>query len=131
MGAGWWVINCGLMTQPSERDARHIVEDCLGEHPLRAERFTTGLCHYVFDVLTEEGNQYAVRIATPESGDYLLGGLYWQSRIEDLGVPIPKVLLADTELANPYAVLERLPGTDLGKVYADLSTSEKQQIVRS
>ena len=119
------------MTRPSERDALHIVKDHLDEHPLRAERFTTGLCHYVYDVLTEEENRYVVRIATPETKDYLLGGLYWQSRIEDLGVPMPKVLLADTGLANPYAVLERLPGTDLGKVYADLSTSEKQQIVRS
>jgi len=119
------------MTTPSEQDAHHIIENCFGEQPVRVERFATGLCHYVYDVTTTEGNQYVVRMAKPETRNYLLGSLYWQDRLEILEVPIPKVLCSETETANPYTVIERISGTDLGRVYSSLTSSQKRRIAKN
>jgi hypothetical protein len=39
-------------------------------------------------------------------------------------VPLPAILAADVQGERPWLVLERLPGTDLGAVIADLSDSQ-------
>ena len=97
--------------------------------PIRAvARFPMGLRHCVYEIRTSTGAALVVRIATPASRPDLEGGLYWHPRLKAAGVPVP--VLYGSSLADPfpYMLLERLPGSDLGQVYAALSSAAKQAL---
>jgi len=94
-------------------------------------RFPTGLCHHVYDVILTDGRAVVVRVASDETRHVLAGGIYWSDLLRPLGLPLPTILHADPD-DHPFAymILERIPGTDLGHVYPTLSALEKRRLAQ-
>lgn len=115
-----WVAGCGA--SPTSDDARRIAREVFGEQAASCERFTTGLRHWVFDVvLAESHRQVVVRLSHPDHRDELAGGVFWHRRLSDVGVPVAPILASDTSAEQPFMILERLAGTDIGNVIDDMS----------
>jgi aminoglycoside phosphotransferase (APT) family kinase protein len=93
-------------------------------------RFPTGLCHHVYEICTVTGQAYVVRIASAASRESLAGGLYWHPRLKGAGVPVPALYASWLGEPFSYMLLERLPGSDLGQVYAGLSVAAKQVLAK-
>lgn len=116
---------------PTSGDARVIVRTVLDCDIRSIKRFSSGLCHYVYDVVTVDGEKFVIRIAHPADRSTLAGSVYWSGWLRPRGVPLPKLVHADLERTiSPlqFVILERLPGTDLGRVYAQLSLRQKQEL---
>jgi hypothetical protein len=114
---------------PDKHHVAHIVQRFMGEPVLTVERFSTGACHFVYDVTTESQQTLVVRIAKPENKAFLTGAMYWHMLLKPKGVPLPNILYSDLEAVTspfPYMIIERLAGEDLGIVYPQLSTAEKK-----
>ncbi len=107
-----------------------IFEESLGRRVSQAERFPLGLTHYVFKVVTEDEDTYVVRIARPERRSELEDGLYWQAKLQPLGVPLPRLYQNGEIEGYPYAIYQRLPGADLETVYPDLLPGTRRKIAR-
>jgi len=111
----------------------------LGSRALSVARFTTGSCHWVFDVRLETGTSVVLRMTTASLRPAMAGALQLNELLRPMGVPLPQVLHADLDATFPTLVLERLPGTDLGHVMSNLDgkalegiagrVAEAQQIV--
>ncbi|HZC04457.1 MAG TPA: phosphotransferase [Ktedonobacterales bacterium] len=116
--------------RPTERDAALAVRASLAVQARTIQRFNTGNCHYVYDVLTEDGRRVVARLANDETRDVLAGGVYWHQRLRGVGAPIPALLASDLTSARdfPYMLLERLPGDDLGAVYDTLTRAERHTL---
>ncbi len=125
--------NVGVMAvvSPTSDDLRAIVHEALGAELVSAERFPTGLCHYVYDAVLADGRAVVLRLARPENRHYLRGGIHWSNVLRPLGIPLPELLYAEAApncTVFPYMILERLPGQDLGAVYSRLTAQEKAQL---
>jgi Ser/Thr protein kinase RdoA (MazF antagonist) len=94
-------------------------------HSMR--RLPTGLAHYVYEIMTDDA-PVIVRMADPAVENGIPGGVYWHGRLKELGVPVPEMYGHDLEAEFPYMVLERLPGSDLGAVYPDLTAEQKRTL---
>src|SRR5438477_5623117 len=119
--------------RPTEDEAAQIAKVVCGEKVVRAQRFPTGLCHYVYDVLLKSGRRVVVRIADESGRSLLAGGVYWSKLLRMRGVPLPAQLYEDLGASRwpfGFVVLERLEGTDLGNVHAQLSPSQKRNLAR-
>jgi Ser/Thr protein kinase RdoA (MazF antagonist) len=119
----------GTKSLPNEQDAARIVQKVLNENVLSVNRFPTGACHFVYDVVTEKGRNVVARISWPQNKHFLVGAMYWYSFLKPKGVPLPSIISHDTEAVHsafPSMVLERLPGEDLGAVYPQLSRLQKK-----
>jgi hypothetical protein len=117
--------------QPTPSDAAAIVLAVFGEPPAELCRFPTGLCHFVFDVVTRSGRRVVVRIGERRNLCYLQGAVYWSTMLRPLGVPLPALLDTDLDARHspfPSIILERLPGTDLGGAYPHMSAPQKRSI---
>lgn len=124
------LISSKWMTIPTENDAATIIQKVLSERAQTITRFKTGLRHYVYDVVTESGAKFVVRIAR-ENDESLDSTVYWYRRLRPLGLPLARILHADPQgksVGLPFVVLERLAGRDLGDVYVTLSSDEKRAI---
>jgi aminoglycoside phosphotransferase (APT) family kinase protein len=118
------------MPTPNEYDAAAIFQTVFHEHPRTIGRFSMGLRHFVYDVVTESDTKVVVRIARGDD-ESLAGAVYWSQRLLPLGVPLPRILHADIQgklIGYPFLALERFPGSDLGDVYSSLSVSDKTAI---
>ncbi len=114
---------------PGEEDATKIVQRALKESVISVKRFTTGACHFVYDVISQSGRDVVARIAWPKNRHFLAGAVYWNQRLKSKGVPLPAIINYDldaTVFPFPYMLLERLAGDDLGAVYPQLSGAEKR-----
>ena len=114
---------------PDKHYVAQIVRQVRNESVVTVNRFATGLCHFVYDVVTESGQSFVLRVARPENRAFLAGALYWHRLLKPKGVPLPDIIYSDTEAATspfPYMILERLAGEDLGIVYQQLSKDEKK-----
>jgi aminoglycoside phosphotransferase (APT) family kinase protein len=114
---------------PDEQQVAHIVRKSMGESVLTVDRFSTGACHFVYDVTTESHQTLVVRIAKSENKELLTGAMYWHRLLKPKGVPLPNILYSDIEAVTspfPYMIMERLAGEDLGIVYPQLSKDEKK-----
>jgi hypothetical protein len=114
---------------PNEQDAALIVRRVLDEPVLRVNRFPTGVCHFVYDVITESGRKVVVRIARPENRHFLAGAIYWYGFLKPTGLPLATIISHDIEAVSPpvpYLILDRLAGKDLGAVYPQLTGAEKK-----
>ncbi len=109
---------------PSADDALRIAERFLGDAPTSCVRFTTGLRNWVFDVTTGDGRQVVIRLSRPEHRDELASGLFWAERLAHVGVPVARALASDVVAPQPFVILERLSGTDIGNVIHTLSPSQ-------
>lgn len=117
---------------PQPEHAIAICERVLGASVEHINRFPTGLCHHVYDVILADGRAVVVRVASDETRHVLAGGIYWSGFLHPLGVPLPALLHADAD-AHPfgYMILERIPGTDLGNVYPTLSALKKRALAEA
>lgn len=111
----------------SERVSQIVLEK-LSERVVSAERFSTGHCHFVFDVKTESGRQFVVRMARPENRYLLESAVFWSALLRPKDVPLPEILAADLTAEFPFLILERLAGKDLWQVYRELSKSQKKTL---
>lgn len=119
------------MRKPTEADAKRIVEETTGKRVVSVTRFLTGYCHHVYETHFADGSSVVARIASEETRHELLGGIYWRAKLEPLGVPLPQMLHAETRGEFACMILERLPGRDLGPVYAELSDAQKHELAMS
>jgi hypothetical protein len=116
---------------PTIDDLRTIVQEGLGTVLRSAKRFEDGLCHYVYDAVLSDGRPVVLRLAAPENLHYLRGAVHWSKTLRPLGIPLPQMLhaqLAPARTPYPYLILERLPGTDLGNVYSQMSSAAKRTL---
>lgn len=113
---------------PNIEEVRNIVLEKLSEKVVWAERFPTGHAHFVFDVKTETGKNFAVRIAMPENRHLLESAVYWNKLLKPKGVPLPEIVASDLKAEFPYLILERFPGKDLWLVYSELSKPQKKTL---
>jgi aminoglycoside phosphotransferase (APT) family kinase protein len=113
-----------------KRCAERAARTCLGKTAVAVNRFAVGLSHYVYAVATDDGDCFVVRIARPSRKQELQGGLYWHSRLEGLGIPLPRLLGSGEIKGYPFAVYERLRGTDLEEAYSTLSGTDRRRIAQ-
>ncbi|MCD4818687.1 MAG: phosphotransferase [Candidatus Cloacimonetes bacterium] len=118
------------MKRPNTEIAKKIIENTLNCRIAEITRFETGLCHYVYDVKTDSGEEIVIRIATENSIEELKGGVYWFKKLKAKEIPVPNIIKFDLENNYPYVIMERLIGTDLGYVYDDLSVEEKRNLAK-
>ena len=116
------------MSQDFDQRIIHIISDGLGKQVIKAQAFTTGLSHYVFDVETDDHLSYVVRLAPPERRLELKQGLYWQAKLEQIGVPLPKIYRTGELDGHAFVIYERLPGDDLEHLYPTLSSTVRQRL---
>lgn len=118
-------------TAPNQEDAASIVEHALGRGVARIERFTTGSHHFVYDVTLENGARVVARLSWPSQVKAADGAVYWSNKLRPLGVPLPKLIYADTsmrDVAFPYVLLERLPGRDLADELDNMTRAERRAL---
>lgn len=113
---------------PDEETAARIFRLHFSSQVDRVIRFPTGLCHFVYEVRTKDGTGLVVRIGTPESHKLMEGGCYWHPVLRKIGIPVPMLHASGVHEHFSYMVMERLPGRDLGQVYAGLSQAERRSI---
>jgi Ser/Thr protein kinase RdoA (MazF antagonist) len=114
--------------RPTDTDAREIVSRYVGNDRFYLKRFPTGLCHYVYEVTPQNGEPFVLRMGHSDTRDNLAGSVYWTEQLSPLGIPIPKILFKDLSGAFPYTILNRIPGQDLGDVYALLQVDQKKAL---
>ena len=112
----------------SEDLAARIARRHLGDEVAGVVRFATGLSFWVYDVVLRSGANVVVRIGSSEQRRDLAGGLAWARRLRSVGVPVPRTLAFDLDAEHPHVILERLPGTDLGNVFDQLTVQERRRI---
>lgn len=116
---------------PNERTAAQFFGAHFKDAVNRVTRFPTGMCHYVYEVVTTNGKAYIVRIASPNTRSYVEGGVYWHPILRAAGVPVPALHASGSDDLFAYMLLERLPGSDLGQVYGTLSPSAKRTLAEA
>lgn len=113
-----------------EKIVEKIWLDAYKMAPETIDRLRTGNCHYVYKV-THKSQNYILRIANEENRQGLKASIYWIKEMENLKVPIPKLLKDGTGEVIPYTIMNYIDGEDLGGVYHNLSGDEKRQIALS
>ena len=116
---------------PNEKDAARILLEVLHVGAVSLSRFPTGLAHYVYDVVTENGQSVVVRLARPDRKAYFRGALTWYEPLTRLGVPLPFLRYHELDEAVhgfPVMIMDRLLGTDLGDAYPALTHEQKRGI---
>jgi aminoglycoside phosphotransferase (APT) family kinase protein len=101
-----------------------------GRTPIEVRRFPTGVAHYVYEALSEDGGAIVVRMGYPWQRDSLHSGVSLAQKLRPLGVPLPKILADGLDDPCPWVAMERLPGKDLGEAIHSLSASQLQDIAR-
>ncbi|GAC1384659.1 MAG: hypothetical protein NVSMB42_02980 [Herpetosiphon sp.] len=117
----------GKQSVPTPDDARALVRRVLQRDVRSIRRFPTGLCHYVYDIVTTDDRTVVARLALGANRALIAAAIGWSQRLRPLGVPLPTLLHGDAEPTAgqfPSLLLERLPGTDLGNVYPQLSSAQ-------
>ncbi len=116
------------MEKPNEQLAINLISRHYQSRIKKIERFTTGLCHYVYDVELDNCEKLVIRIADAEGRKELKGGIYWYGQLKIYELPMPKIFFYDLEGDYAYVILERLPGKDLHFVYDEMSDLQKAQL---
>jgi aminoglycoside phosphotransferase (APT) family kinase protein len=116
------------VSAPTPALAAQIVQHRLGHAPLEVRRFTTGIRHYVFECVFEDGSAVVARIGAPANRAEIEGGVRLSRRLRPLGVPLPELLADGSAEPYPHMLLERFPGTDLGAVAHRLTPPQLEAI---
>jgi hypothetical protein len=114
--------------KPSEADAIRIATEFWGHPAQDAQRFQTGIGHWVYAVRSTGGASVVVRLGTAAQQEDFAGAVHWSNVLRPLGVPLPELLRHGQSNGFPYIVLERLGGKDLGLTYTSLDTCQKRAI---
>jgi aminoglycoside phosphotransferase (APT) family kinase protein len=118
------------VTDPTADDACRVAAAALGTEALTARRFTTGLHHFVYEVALSDGGSVVARLSRPSERPVIRNAIALSSQLRPLGMPLPEVLADDAEGEFPWMLLERLPGSDLGEVFASLSDVSLEGIAK-
>jgi aminoglycoside phosphotransferase len=116
------------VTDPTPEDACRVTSAALGELAMTARRFTTGLHHFVYEVELPERRTVVMRMTRPSERPHMRNAVMLSRQLRPLGVPLPRLLAADTEAPLPWMMLERLPGVDLWEVVGALPDASLTQI---
>lgn len=116
------------IARPTEAFAIQVAIDATGKRPLAARRFATGSSHYVYEVQFADQPAVVVRAGDHGARQAMQGAVKLSNLLRPLGVPLPAILSANVENELPWLVLERLSGTDLGAVIADLRSEQLEAI---
>jgi aminoglycoside phosphotransferase (APT) family kinase protein len=103
----------------------------IGRPAKNLSRFPIGHDNFVYDVEDLNGDQYVIRLSPTGKEKRTLNSLYWYDKLEPLNIFLPKILSYDTSGNIYLLVLERIPGTDLGNVYRNLTLSQKKDIAQT
>ena len=106
-----------ILNEPDESTAIAVAADFL-TGPVQITRFLTGLQHFVFEAKSGR-DKVVVRLSRRDAASVAEDSVYWSNYLRPLGVPLPKLIHADTTMTRhpfPFVILERLPGQDLGLV---------------
>ena len=114
--------------RPTDSDAKAIASRYLASEEFSLKRFPTGLCHYVYEVTPQNGEVFVLRMGHSDTREHLTGSVYWTEQLSPLGIPIPKILCEDLTGPFPYTILNRIPGQDLGDIYASLESDQKRAL---
>jgi aminoglycoside phosphotransferase (APT) family kinase protein len=116
------------VSHPTEEGARRVTAEALGVDAISAERFTTGLHHFVYEVRLADGRAVVMRMTLPSERRVMRNAVMLSKQLRPLGVPLPQLIAADTDAVAPWMLLERLPGVDLWQVVGTLSDASLRQI---
>ena len=108
--------------------AHIIAREFIGTTDLVIDRFPTGLCHHVYSVKSANSDPIVIRMSPPSVAQYFAGSIFWYDRLRAVGVPLARLLKVGSIEGMSYAILEHLPGQDLGLVYESLAQSERRSI---
>ncbi len=100
------------------------------EEIIEIERLATGLCHYVYNVKSGNGEEVVIRIAREGTESLIRSGVYWNEYLKGLDLPLAKLLHYNLNEKLPYMVVAKLPGKDLCYVYDELTGEQKQVLAR-
>lgn len=114
------------MKQPDKNTAISIIKKHFPQEILSIERFPTGLCHFVYDVKLSGGQEVVIRISGSDSE--LKGGIFWNSKLRELDIPVPEILHYDLEGETLYSIHRKIRGNDLWFEYPKLSGNEKKEL---
>jgi aminoglycoside phosphotransferase len=118
------------VSDPTAEDARRLTAEALGVEAVDARRFTTGLQHFVYEVILVDRRTVVIRMTRPGERAIARNAVRLSRQLRPLGVPLPELLAEDVEGDVPWMLLERLPGTDLGDVVASLSNASLHSIAK-
>ncbi|MBC8385519.1 MAG: hypothetical protein H8E57_08385 [Candidatus Cloacimonetes bacterium] len=116
------------MKIPNTQIAKDIVENHYQVVVSEINRFATGLCHFVYDVKLENGEEVVIRLAGDNSINLLKGGVFWFNKLKNNKIPVPDILHHDFNCEFPYVIMERLAGKDLHFVYDELTGMQKKNL---
>lgn len=116
------------MSVPTPDLAARIIQHRLGRAPSEVRRFTTGIRHYVYECLFDDGSAVVARIGSPANRTEIEGGVRLSRLLRPLGVPLPELLADGSAEPFPHMLLARFPGTDLGAVADRLAGSQLEVI---
>ena len=116
------------MSDPTETEARRLTAEALGVEVRGAQRFRTGLQHFVYEVALANRRTVVMRMTRAVERAVARNALRLSRQLRPLGVPLPKLLAADVEAETPWLLLERLPGVDLGAAVDALPDARLEEI---
>ncbi len=121
--------------EPTAADAARIVEAVVGRRVADIGRFSTGMAHFVYDVtLAGRGGRLVARLTRSETAGSFAGAVHWYPLLQEKGVPLPELIYAELDPAKhgfPVMLMARLPGEDLGSVYATLTRAQRLRLAEA
>ncbi len=105
----------------------HVCLKCFHILPEQINRCAVGQGNYVYKIIC--GNRaYIIRLS-PEKEAYERTA-HWLTILSSLSLPIPQVIAKGAYLDFNYLILSYIDGDDIGNVYTQLNTDEKQFIAK-
>ena len=94
------------MSQPSKETAKEIIQANYTQEIIKLERFTTGLCHFVYDIKLADNSEFVLRISGSNSEFH--GGIFWNEKLKNLNIPVPDIIINDTFNGLPYSIHKKI-----------------------
>ncbi len=114
--------------RPDESVASDIAGQFCGRKPQHISRFAMGIGHWVYDIRYSGGEEFVVRVGSPDQCQDFAGAVHWSRLLRPIGVPLPSLLGMGEYQHFPFMILERLAGEDLALVYGNLELEQKKTI---
>jgi len=109
--------------------ALKILTKELGIDPIKVTRYTNGYCHSVYYVKTNR-DEVVLRVTSKENEKFYMGSIKWLNELNEIGIPVPKIIKNGHFREYFYALISFIPGKDLGDVYQNLTDNQKKNITK-
>lgn len=106
-------------------DAALLFEKLTQKKVDSVERCGVGTGNFVFVVDADDG-KYILRCNTEDNA--YKDTVYWLKLLKNCSVPVPQIILSGVYGQYSFLILNYMPGDDIGKIYKNLSDSEKRSI---